>query len=59
VLCLLPAARSPPLKRGGQRTTAACALQLPLDPAKQLLELTVRAPANEVVIGLMAATQER
>ena len=35
---------------------AAMALVLPLDPAKDLRSLTVRALANEVVIGLLAAT---
>ena len=39
--------------------TAATALQLDLDPAKALQSLTVRALANDVVIGLMAATLER
>jgi len=38
---------------------AATALQLPLDPGKTLKSLTVRTIANEVVIGLMAATLER
>jgi hypothetical protein len=38
---------------------AATVLELPLDPAKELRSLTVRALANEVVIGLMAATLER
>ncbi|MEO0055434.1 MAG: hypothetical protein RLZZ50_1381, partial [Verrucomicrobiota bacterium] len=38
---------------------AATVLALPLDPAKELRSLTVRALANEVVIGLMAATLER
>lgn len=38
---------------------AATVLQLPLDPAKPLASLTVRALANEVVIGLLAATLER
>jgi Domain of unknown function (DUF4450) len=35
---------------------AATVLDLPLDPAKELKSLTVRTLANEVVIGLMAAT---
>lgn len=38
---------------------AATTLQLALDPAKELQSLTVRAVANDVVIGLMAATLER
>jgi lysophospholipase L1-like esterase len=38
---------------------AATALALPLDPANDLRSLTVRALANEVVIGLMAATLAR
>jgi hypothetical protein len=38
---------------------AAAVLELRLDPTKELQSLTVRALANEVVIGLMAATLER
>ena len=38
---------------------AATVLELALDPAKELQSLTVRALANEVVVGLMAATLER
>jgi hypothetical protein len=38
---------------------AATVLDLPLDPARQLKSLTVRALANEVVIGLMSVTLER
>jgi hypothetical protein len=38
--------------RGG----AATVLSLRLDPQKQLRSLTVRAVANDVVIGLMSAT---
>jgi hypothetical protein len=38
---------------------AATVLELPLDPDRELESLTVRALANEVVIGLMAATLER
>jgi hypothetical protein len=38
---------------------AATVLDLPLDPAKPLKSLTVRALANEVVVGLMAATIAR
>jgi hypothetical protein len=38
---------------------AATVLTLPLDPAKELKSLTVRALANEVVIGLMSVTLER
>ncbi len=41
--------------RGG----AANLLDLPLDPAKELQSLTVRALANEVVVGLMAVTLAR
>jgi hypothetical protein len=38
---------------------AATVLTLPLDPAKTLQSLTVRAVATEVVIGLMAVTLDR
>lgn len=38
---------------------AASVLELPLNPSKELKSLTVRALANEVVIGLMSATLER
>ncbi len=38
---------------------AATVLQLPLNPNKELKSLTVRALANEVVVGLMAVTLER
>jgi lysophospholipase L1-like esterase len=38
---------------------AATALALPLDPAKDLRSLTIHTLANEVVIGLMAATLAR
>ena len=38
---------------------AATVLELPLDQAKELKSLTVRALANEVVIGLMSATLAR
>ncbi len=38
---------------------AATVLELPLNPNKELKSLTIRAVANEVVIGLMAATLER
>lgn len=38
---------------------AATVLDLTLDPAKELQSLTVRALANDVVIGLMSATLER
>ena len=38
---------------------AATVLALDLDPGRELKSLTVRALANEVVIGLMAATLER
>lgn len=44
-----------PIIPGGSAT----ALALPLDPDKELRTLTVRALANEVVIGLLAATLER
>lgn len=40
---------------GGSATVIA----LPLDPTKELASVTVRALANEVVIGLLAATLER
>ena len=46
----------------GRRTVAggsATVLDLMLDPAKELKSLTVRATANEVVIGLMSATLQR
>ena len=38
---------------------AATVLVLPVDPAKQLASLTVRATAFEVIVGLMAATLVR
>ncbi|MCB0542948.1 MAG: DUF4450 domain-containing protein [Saprospiraceae bacterium] len=38
---------------------AATVLDLPLDPEKELKRLTIRALANEVVIGLMGATLVR
>ena len=38
---------------------AATVLDLPLDPAKLLRSVTVRAIANDVVIGLMSLTLER
>ena len=38
---------------------AATVLDLSLKPEKELKSLTVRALANEVVIGLMAVTLER
>ena len=38
---------------------AATVLSLKLDPSKPLRDLTVRASANDVVIGLMAMTLER
>jgi len=38
---------------------SATVLELALDPDKTLLSLTVRALANDVVIGLMAVTLER
>jgi hypothetical protein len=38
---------------------AATVLDLPLDAAKELKSLTVRAIANEVVIGLMSVTLQR
>ena len=41
--------------RGG----AATVLQMPLDPSKTLKSLTVRALANDVVIGLMSVTLAR
>ncbi len=46
--------------QGGKiRGGAATVLELPLDKDKSLKSLTVRALANEVVIGLMAVTLER
>jgi hypothetical protein len=46
--------------RGGPiRGGAATVLELPLQPGKELGSLSVRAIANEVVIGLMAATLVR
>jgi hypothetical protein len=46
--------------RGGKFAGgAATVLVLPLDPHKELQSLTVRALANDVVIGLMSATLER
>jgi hypothetical protein len=44
---------------GGVPGGAATVLELPLDPAKTLRSLTVRALANEVVVGLMAVTLAR
>ena len=38
---------------------AATVLELPLDPSRDLQSLTVRALANEVVIGLMSVTLQR
>jgi hypothetical protein len=38
---------------------AATVLDMPLDPARELKSLTVRALANEVVIGLMSVTLAR
>ena len=38
---------------------AATVLELPLQPGKELRSLTVRTLANDVVIGLMAATLAR
>jgi hypothetical protein len=38
---------------------AATVLDLPLDPAKELESLTIRAISNDVVIGLMSATLAR
>lgn len=43
------------LRNGGEATV----LDIPLDPAKELKSLTVHAIANDVVIGLMAATLVR
>ena len=46
--------------RGGRISGgAATVLDVPLDPAKELKSLTVRALANEVVIGLMSVTLAR
>jgi hypothetical protein len=49
-------AHGPNLKISGG---AATVLDLPLDPAKQLKSLTVRALSNEVIIGLMGITLAR
>lgn len=51
----------PEFKGQGRRIPggSATVLELPLDPARELHSLTVRALANEVVIGLMAATLVR
>lgn len=46
-------------KGWGRAGRAATMLGLPLDPGKELKSLTVRALANGVVIGLIAATLER
>jgi hypothetical protein len=48
-------------KGQGRKVTggAATVLDLPLDPGKELKSLTVRAIANEVVIGLMSVTLAR
>jgi hypothetical protein len=46
-------------KGGAVPGGAATVLDLPIDPAKELRSLTVRALANEVVIGLMAVTLAR
>jgi hypothetical protein len=56
----LPGATAFP-RRGGEKIPggAATVLELPLDATKRLKSLTVRALANEVVIGLMAVTLER
>jgi hypothetical protein len=35
---------------------AATLLELPLDPAKELKSITVKALSNDVVIGLMSLT---
>jgi hypothetical protein len=51
-----------PAFKGGGRTVpggAATVLSIPLDSRKSLRSLTVRATANDVVIGLMAATLVR
>lgn len=46
--------------RGGEVPGgAATVLALPLDPGRELKSLTLRALANEVVLGLMSATLER
>ena len=46
-------------KGGAVPGGAATVLDLPLQPGKELKSLTVRALANEVVIGLMAVTLAR
>jgi hypothetical protein len=45
--------------RGSIDGGAATVLQLPLDPARQLKSLTLRALANDVVIGLMGLTLDQ
>jgi len=52
--------RMPVRGRGEQvRGGAATVLDMPLDPGRELKSLTVRAIANEVVIGLMSVTLAR
>ena len=46
-------------KGGSVPGGAATVLDLQLDPAKELKSLTVRAVANEVLVGLMGVTLER
>ena len=46
-------------KGGAVPGGAATVLDLPLNPGKELRSLTVRALANEVVVGLMAVTLAR
>jgi hypothetical protein len=52
--------RLPEIGRGGTiRGGSATVLDLPLNPSKELNSLTVRTIANEVVVGLIAATLAR
>jgi hypothetical protein len=52
----IPGPHPPRLDLGQGRATL---LDLPLDPQRELRSLTVRCLANEVVVGLMAATLDR
>lgn len=54
------AARLPQAGQGARiEGGAASVLAMPLDPARALRSVTVRALANDVVIGLVAATLDR
>jgi hypothetical protein len=53
---------APTFKRAGRGSIdggAATVLELPLDPARPLKSLTLRALANDVVIGLMGVTLDQ